>query len=657
MAENRPTNFFYRQDRARSNIRKLVMLFILAVTIIVAAIYFALRLIYYIFLSSSVYHTNWETSAYYAQRMKAFPFFDAQLFFLVAGLVTLFISVASLIKMNQLQKGGGAIAEMLGGRLVPKGSSDPLERRLLNVVEEMAISSGVPVPPAYILDNEKGINAFAAGLTLHDSAVAVTRGMLDHLNRDELQGVIAHEFSHILNGDARLNTLLIGILYGILVIGIIGGEILQHHRLTRTSIVVLSAGIILAIVGYAGSFMGRLIQCAVSRQKEMLADASAVQFTRNSPGLANALKKIGGFAYGSLIQSATVRQASHLFISESSLDFLFPRMLATHPPLDKRIRLLDPSFDGKYPQIGVPPEISKAASRYIAEYKAYKKGADYYSDYRVNAKPENVTELVGSFSESHIDRGKSILALIPEGLKHDLNVSQSAACVIYALFVGCENNYRETKIDVLRMALVPENIIEEVTAICAKLSELGPDIRLPLVELATPSLLTLSSAGKRDFLRIVDLLIKADNQLTLFEFTVRWLLNKLLTEKENVSSKISFFYYAQVAADIFTLLNVLAWAGNNADSQKAKQALNAGLVRIPEIAEKTGNFQYDENISFSDVGRCLDKISASSFRIKQSVIDACAHCAFFDREVTVSESDLLRVVSLALGCPLPPFLP
>ena len=657
MADNSPTNFFYRQEQARKNTRKLVALFIMAVMLIIAAIYFSFRLIYYIYLSTSVYHTNLATSNYYSQKINNFPFWDPSLFLLIAGIVTLFISIASLLKMNQLQKGGGVIAEMLGGRLIVKGSSDPLERRFLNVVEEMSISSGTPVPLAYILEKEKGINAFAAGLTLHDSAIAVTRGMLDHLTRDELQGVIAHEFSHILNGDARLNTQLIGILYGILVIGIVGGEILDQHRLTRTSIVVLSAGVILAIVGYTGSFMGRFIQCAVSRQKELLADASAVQFTRNSIGLANALKKIGGYIHGSLVQSSTVRQASHLFISESSIDFFFPELLATHPPLLQRIRLLDPSFDGKYPKIEVTPALSKAASKYVAEYNKYKKAASLSPAFLVEAQPESIINLVGNPTDAHIDRGKSILALIPDSLKQELNVSQSAACLIYALFVGCECNNKEVQIDVLRKALVPEKEIAEVIHICNMLSELGQDVRLPLVELAVPSLLTLTSPGKRNFLRTINSLVEADAKVTLFEFTVQWILNKLLTATENISSKISFFSYFQVASDIFILLKALAWAGNTGNAEKAKKAFDAGAARIPEIADRKPDFLYDENISFKDVGHSLDQLSRSSFKIKQAVIDACAHCAFSDQTITVAEADLLRVISLALSCPLPPFLP
>ena len=279
MAISRPTNFFQRQAQARSSCQKLVVLFTAAMFLIIVALYFAFRLIWFIYLFSESLSTNTSKAHYYLGKMHAFSFWDPPLFFFIATMVSLFIIIASLIKMNTLQKGGGAIAEMLGGRLIPKTTNDPAQRQLLNVVEEMAIASGIDVPQVYVLDKENSINAFAAGLTLSDSAVAVTRGALEQLSRDELQGVIAHEFSHILNGDTRLNIQLIGIIFGILVIGIVGGEILENYRISAKSVILFIGALLLAIIGYAGSFMGRLIQSAVCRQRELLADASAVQFT------------------------------------------------------------------------------------------------------------------------------------------------------------------------------------------------------------------------------------------------------------------------------------------------------------------------------------------------------------------------------------------
>jgi Zn-dependent protease with chaperone function len=560
------------------------------------------------------------------------------LFFFIAAVVTLFILIASLMKMNMLQKGGGAVAEMLGGRLIPKASNDPAQRQLLNVVEEMAIASGIHVPQVYVLDGEKSINAFAAGLSLSDSAVAVTRGALEQLSRDELQGVIAHEFSHILNGDTRLNIQLIGIIYGILVIGIIGGEVLEHYRLSARYLIVFFSGILLAIIGYAGSFMGRLIQSAVCRQRELLADASAVQFTRNPQGLANALKKIGGYAYGSQIKSVAAAQASHLFFGESHRSGLFTGFLATHPPLEERIRLLEPAFDGKF-------TIIKAALEPFAGTPL------------VATKPADIVNRIGNPNKDDFGHSLTLLALIPGQIRQALNTLQGAASVICALLLGNNCNERATQLNALQRTMVLHGNIEETTRFCDLINNLPQDIRLPLVEIAMPSLRSLTGMEKRNFLIVINALIMADNQVTLFEFTVQWMLNKLLSETEDVSSKVNFFSYSSIGLDILTILRALACAGNIGNEEKARLAFAAGVERIPELAIKKPDFSYEENIAFLKVSNSLKQLSYASFKIKQSVIDACAHCAFADKTITANEAELLRVVSLAMNCPLPPFLP
>ncbi len=245
----------------------------------------------------------------------------------------------------------------MGGTLVPADVQDPLRRRLRNVVEEMAIASGVPVPEIYVLEEESGINAFAAGFTPSDAAVAVTRGTLELLDRDELQGVIAHEFSHILNGDMRLNIRLMGVLFGIMVLGLIGRLIVRggHHtsiissRRDRGAPVALVIGLGLMVVGGIGVFFARVIKAGISRQREYLADASAVQFTRQSSGIANALKKIGGYSEGSLIKSADPEEVSHMLFGTGAR---FCSLFATHPPLVARIQALDPSFrDTDFPRV------------------------------------------------------------------------------------------------------------------------------------------------------------------------------------------------------------------------------------------------------------------------------------------------------------------
>ena len=299
-------------------------------------------------------------------------FWDPGLLAAVALGTTVVIALGSLYKVSELASGGEVVAHMMGGRLVDPQTTDLAERRLLNVVEEMSLASGVPVPPVYVMDNEPSINAFAAGFRPTDAVVAVSRGCLQYLTREELQGVLGHEFSHVLNGDMRLNLRLIGLVYGILVLSIIGyfvmrsagwaGSVARIPTIAAATIAppIFFIGLALYILGYLGVLLGNIIKAAISRQREFLADASSVQFTRNPSGLAGALKKIGGLAEGSRINDPHAHEISHMFFGDAFAGSIF-NLFATHPPLEERIRLLDPNFDGSYAAVEALPDADDAA--------------------------------------------------------------------------------------------------------------------------------------------------------------------------------------------------------------------------------------------------------------------------------------------------------
>lgn len=325
--------FYEAQDRARRKTRLLVVLFCLAVLAIIMIVYLVV-----------------DALVGPGPGIR----FDAGLFGLVAGGVIVLVGTGSGVRTHQLRRGGSAVAELLGGRRVDPGMSDPGERRLVNVVEEMALASGIPVPAIYVLDNEEGINAFAAGHTPEDAAVTVTRGALEALNRDELQGVIGHEFSHIFNGDMRINVRLMGLLFGLLLLAVAGRILLGVRPVGgqrrggdgRVALI----GVVLILVGFIGVFFGRIIQAAVSRQREYLADAASVQFTRNPRGLAGALRKIrdsveaGG--PGGRVWNAHAEEANHFFFVRG-VGGLLTGLFATHPPLEERIRRLEPGVSGE----------------------------------------------------------------------------------------------------------------------------------------------------------------------------------------------------------------------------------------------------------------------------------------------------------------------
>lgn len=631
-----------------------MILFVFAVSIIVGVTTLAIRLAWYLYISTNAYTSFNHGEAYsYHRKLSTFTFFDPAFFIFMSLLIVIVILAASVYKMHTLQKGGAAVAEILGARRISGKTTDPAERRLINVVEEMAIASGIPVPQIFVLDSENNINAFAAGLEFSDAAVTVTRGSLNKLNRDELQGVIAHEFSHILNGDMRLNVQLIGVLFGILFLGIAGQKFLSVGRVSfRTGIPAIAAGIFLVIIGYAGSFLGRLLQCAISRQQEFLADASAVQFTRNPLGLAGALKKIGGSAFGSRINAPGARQASHLFFGESNPADWFT-FLDTHPPLVIRIRLLDPSFDGKFVKVNDDPSGPKPM------YTEPFGGTDFYKRPiapLAAAMPAFVTASIGNPTPDNLGQGRTIMSAIPEDIRQMVKTPPGAAGIIYALLMDNNASRHEQQAAALGRALVLQGNTDRVFQLSRQLSGLQSRLKLPIMELAMPSLLEMASMEKRNFLLILQSLVNADGKLTLLEFSVLWILERYLNPSEELFKSMTIFTYSKVGLDIVVLLSALARAGHADDKVKAENAFQTGLNRIPELAARKPVFTFEKETFYARVNTALTRLGDASFKIKESVIDACAHCAFADKTITFEEGELLRVVALALQCPLPPFL-
>ena len=368
-------DFFDRQDHAHRQTIRLLVMFVLSVVVIILSIYLVVAVAAGGMESRAAHHSPY--GSVYAERPEgpaAPTVWNPQLFLAVTLGTIAVITLGSLYKISELSSGGESIALMMGGRAVNPQTIDLAERRLLNVVEEMALAAGVPVPPVYVLENEPGINAFAAGHQPGDAVVAVSAGCLKYLSREELQGVLGHEFSHILNGDMRLNLRLIGIVYGILVLAVIGYYLLRSagsfsssrdDKRDNGAALMLILGLAMLVLGYLGVFLGNLIKAAINRQREFLADASAVQFTRNPGGIAGALKKIGGLGDGSRIRDGHAHEISHMFFGDAFAGSFF-NLLATHPPLPVRIRALDPDFDGRFPQVepvAVADEAVQAESR------------------------------------------------------------------------------------------------------------------------------------------------------------------------------------------------------------------------------------------------------------------------------------------------------
>jgi Zn-dependent protease with chaperone function len=625
-------DFFLHQDRSRTRTLYLIALFITAVVLVVVSVYFAVQLGLFLM----------------AGKQKApahgFEWINVQLFLLVALVTLTIIALASIIRIVQLSKGGGYVAENLGGKLLNKSSGNRKEKRLLNVVEEMAIAAGVPVPQVYLLEKEPGINAFAAGYTPSDAAVAVTRGCLEELNREELQGVIAHEYSHILNGDMRLNIRLIGFLFGIVVIANIGQAILRGSGRSRSKKgggQVMLIALALIIIGYIGQLFGRMIQAAVSRQREFLADASAVQFTRNPVGIANALKKIGRFTKSSRIDSPNAPEVSHMFFS-----LAVQSLFSTHPPLDERIRRIEPSFKGKVNEFGRLEPIPGLAGVSGGAFDASVAGM------AVNSQETN--SLVGQLTPEHIGYSSELISALPKKIRDDLDDMLGALGLVCALLLDKDKDERKHQIKALKN-IAPDEIVNQVLIAEQEIKKMAPVFYFPVLELAIPTLRCMSPSQYARFKEYIRTLAEADGKLTLFEFVLqKVVIHHLGAYYSRLKRKPIIKNMNSLVPHAVNFLSILAKAGQK-EIQDARKAFDAGFARL-KSAGVVQKENFSEKVSFKDADESIDKLALAAPGIKRSIFDACCETVLFDKEVSIREAELLRTAASIMDIPVPPFL-
>ena len=574
------------------------------------------------------------------------------------------IAIGSLYRIASLGGGGEPVAQQLGGTLVPENTTEPGLRRLRNVVEEIAIASGVPVPKLYVLEHEAGINAFAAGYSTSDAVVAVTRGALDRLNRDELQGVIAHEFSHILNGDMRLNIRLVGVLFGILMIGLIGRKILEHGRFGGRGKgigAILVAALVAMLIGYIGLFFGRMIKAGVSRTREKLADASAVQFTRQTQGLSGALKKIGGLHDGSrLNQRSDAEEVSHMLFGDGvGFDQLFAgKLFATHPPLLERLRALEPGFNDE--------ALARLQAQWIASppdgmQEDVALGLSGGSGSRLpgatqelSVTPPMVAAQVAAPAADDYRRADSIVIAIPEAL-HDLARQREAVMPLLLGLLLAEDEALAERQHADIAARLGGDIADHAVRIHQQLTaDLHPMLRLPLAALAFPVLRLRPRPQLDAFMDTVHAVVHADGQVSLFEYCLGRLLTVQVRESLDPSRYARFGRRkpGNVRNEFATLLAVVAQAGHE-DRASAQHAYLAGLQRVlprdhlPYAPPRNGVLALDA------VWEPLDALDPLA---KQAMVEAVTAAVSHDGRVSVAEAELLRTICGALHCPLPPML-
>ncbi len=638
-------DFFEAQDRARRRTGRLVLLFALALLGTVAALYAAA-----LFIGDAAFtradHRGWRPE-------------------LLGGvaLFTLLVSgVASLSRWLALRDGGPAVAERVGGRSVAPDTTDLGERTLLNVVEEMSIASGVPVPAVYVLPDESGINAFAAGYSPADAAIAVTEGALARLSRDELQGVIAHEFSHVLNGDMRLNTRLSALVFGILALSIVGRGILRvflRARVSRSSrrekgaggalAFVFASGVALLVIGYIGHLFGRMIQAAVSRQREYLADAAAVQFTRNPSGLAGALKRLGGAIAGGVLDHPHAGEISHFcFAQNFSGGFL--DWFATHPPLEQRIRAIDPAWDGKFTAAKGRAEADERVSSLGAPADAQS-----FRPEMARIDPAALIGAAGRLSPQSVDAGRDLLAALPDTLQEAARDPARASALVFALCIPLGSPSDELAVPLELVSTRADKAAARETArLHSELKRIPVAHHLALFQLAAPALRQLSPEAGATLLDTLEALVHADGQVSVREYALQKLVTRTLGLASRPRDAIQVLAPNQVSGELSLALSAAARV-EAADERAAAMAFARAATEFnglqPPLAYRPSGAS-----SWEELDLALEHLAHTPAPFRKRVLQAFAAALTADSRLTMAEADMLRAFAAALDCPLPPVL-
>jgi Zn-dependent protease with chaperone function len=700
-------NFFEQQDLAHRNTKRLVFLLCLAVIslIVITTLMFATAF-YYMEANANTMMANTGLWQGISQSMSWKTFAG------ISASVCAVIVVGSLYKLIQLSSGGRAVAESLGGRPLNVINADADEKKILNVVEEMAIASGTPVPPVYLIEDE-AINAFAAGHTPQDAVIGVTRGCIRLLTRDELQGVIAHEFSHIFHGDMRLNLRLVALLNGILLLGLIGEFLLRssgHRRAFGTSnfstskskspAAIMGLGLGLVIIGYTGTFFGKLIKAAVSRQREFLADASAVKFTRNPDGIGGALKKLGGYVGGSQMDVANASEFSHLFFGEGTGASSFFNALATHPPLEERIKRIDPHWDGQYKQIDVyqESENSHAAANASLENTYIEEGrlaegtqaAAKLDDAQVFAlsgvqalssvqqelsvqqegvekelsvqqtfnAPQNAAEFavcvdqafqaIGHPNQTHLAYAQQTLNSISTQVHDAAHNPWEAQALMFGLLLN-----KETEIQAVQWQLLEQIFsaaqMHSLKPWALQASLLEPRLRLALLDISLPALKHLSPPQYQLFKTAMNSVIRANDHTDLIE----WSFFRIITHNlEPQKTPNRFVDLAQLKNEACTLLSIIAYAG--ADSvEKAQAAFNSSKTIL---GFDDATLMNESDYSLMDLDVAITRLHCLKPLQKPKLLKAISQCVLADQKITVLEAELFRAIADTLDCPVPPLI-
>ena len=625
-------NFFQWQSDARRKTGLLIALMVLAVLSLVV-------MSHLLYVAFQVYkHPDIPRT----------QFLTLKSFVISFGVIGSVVLVASVIKTMTMASGGGrAVARSLGGHPVDPGTDKFYERRLLNVIEEMAIASGMPAPAVYVLHGEMGINAFAAGYSFNDAVVGVTKGTMQLLSREELEGVIAHEMSHIVNGDMRLNMRLVGIIFGITMLAELGYFMLRSagHSRSKESGPVMLGGVALMIIGYSGAFFGSIIKASISRTREFLADASAVQYTRNREGLATALQKVGGFAHGSFLESPKAQEASHMMFGRAVSSSL-SGMFSTHPPLEKRIRKLAPRWDGTYivPEPVQPDHTSENSKPNTTQQTAAAMslaGAAVVS-HSLNS--------IGKPVAGHRRHAAALLDKLPVRLVCACRQTNDFPAIAMALLLSDDPKELAIQVECIRKKF-DQTMVARTLELQEDLSKCGVEDQLPVLELALSRVAELTMVQRKQMLSALYRISRADGRTSPLEWSLITIISHYCDKaSEGIVIPRRFHSLQPVRDEVILVVSALvAMSGMDAAQRKICFDQTLGCLNFLDI-------QMQGKMSYSHLQHALKRLNLLCPEAKQELLTACCACVEFDGQVVPAEAQALRAMALVMECPMPPVL-
>lgn len=666
-------DFFEAQDNALARTKWLVFYFFAAVVLIIVAVYLA--------VTAGVFYYHHKAGLSEAPQLISFL-----RIILTSSVVIPMICMGSFWKISQLRsKGGGGVAEALGGRKITSSTKRANERKLRNVVEEMAIASGLPVPEVYILDRESGINAFAAGFSFNDAAVGITRGALEQFDRDELQGVVAHEFSHILNGDMQLNTRLSGWIHGIIMLTLLGrgfwrligggdsdndggGGIYIGGGRSRGGggggsdskgggagaliLAIILVAVLITIIGFIGEFFARLIQASVSRQREFLADASAVQFTRNPEGIGNALRRIGGFHRHAIVGHPNTSEFAHSFFSSSLKSGV--SIWATHPPLDQRISKIVKDWKGDFLKPRPRPKPETPRKKETQQRSPFGgiagRNAGENSDFQKMLTAGLFMRCLGELKTNSQAYAQKIHAKLQVNWPEAFEDAEASPALLLSLLHHTDGASAAKQLEVLESSY--PDFSESITHFAKKLKELDRSERLIMIGILADRLPeALIESERREFIECVEAFVAADEKVTPFEIACLQTVRRSLLKESDFAPKR---HANDAIVEAASILATRLLAETRIEGLSANDILESASKQAPYFMNLLGTA---ESVDPASIAKAFDTLASSHFGIRKQFLAICERIVAADKKASIEEVELLRAIAIGIAVPAAPILP